>query len=276
MTEPKKAAKGDWDTDYNDDNKEGNEGSSEGKEFRKARFMKMSSPGKYIVRLAGDHVNFRKHFKPYIAKVQDSDKNIDPAWQAGFYPPQKSAVNVINKTDVWDWDKMEEKGTGTLEILEKGPSVFKHFANYKGIFGVVPSGKKGPNFLLEVKIPKKENGEYDRLKTEYFVTHLKESPFTKEEVEMIRKEGGLFPLQDIYKSTSAEKMKEMWDALSDAQKIAPKSPFDKNGSTKKEEAPSQKVEEKMEDSPADNGDDLFDGGGSDASDNETDDSAELF
>jgi len=275
MTEQRKAAKGNWDEDYKDENKEG-DGGAENKDFRKARFSSMSKPGKYVVRLVGDHVNFRKHFKPYIAKVQDGDKDIDPAWQAGFYPPQKSAVNIINKTDVWDWNKMEATGTGTLEILEKGPSVFKHFANYKGIFNVIPSGKKGPDFIIEVKIPKDEKGEYIRLKTEYLVTHLKEAPFTEEEIKMIKEDGGLFPLQEIYKSTPADKMQEMWDALSDAQKVAPKRDWDKD-KPKTEEAPSKKVEEKMEDSPADSGDDLFDGEETVTSDgSDADDSAELF
>jgi hypothetical protein len=280
MTEPQKAAKGNWDEDYKEDNSENKEPSGGNKEFRKARYMNMSKPGKYVVRLVGDHVNFRKHFKPYNAKVQDGEKDIDPAWQAGWFPAAKSAVNVINKTEVWDFDKKCATGVGTLEILEKGPSVFKHFANYKSVNDVIPSGKNGPDFIIEVKIPKDENGEYIRLKTEYLVGAIaKPAPFTEEEKAMVKADGGLFPLQDIYRSTPAEKMQEMWDALTDEQKKAPKREWDddkKSDAPKAEAKAPEKMEEKMEDSPADAGDDLFDGGDAEPDDGAKDDSTELF
>jgi hypothetical protein len=267
-TESREAKKGTWDK-KEDDDKTNNGDSPDENNFRKAKYMDMSKPGKYCVRLVGDHVEFRKHFKPYMARVQDEDKDIDPAWQAGWYPPEKSAVNVINKTAVWDFEKNVATGVGTLEILEKGPSVFKHFKNYKTLAGIIPSGKKGPNFIIEVTIPKGPDGKPNKLKTDYAVQAIPcEAPFTEEEKQMVKAAGGLFNLPVLFKSTSAAKMKEMWDALTPEQKIAPKKVWDdkdkdKDKDKKKEaskieaEAPAP-MNETMSDSPADLGDDLFD------------------
>ena len=280
MTEPKKAAKGNWDEDYKENESNSDESSQgDNSDFRKARYMSMSKPGKYVVRLVGDHVNFRKHFKPYMAKVQDDEKDIDPAWQAGWWPGKKSAVNVINKTDVWDFEKNVATGTGSLEILEKGPSVFKHFANYKSVFDVIPSGKQGPDFMITVTVPKGKDGKPNVLKTEYAVQSMKEAPFTEDEIKMIKDDGGLFKLEDIYRSTPADKMKEMWDALTEEQKKAPKREWDddkKSDEPKAEAAAPEKMEEKMEDSPADSGDDLFGADSKESKDDSGDDSTDLF
>lgn len=271
---------GNWDEDFKEDNKGG--GSSTSKSDRpKLVYMDMKSPGVYKIRLVGAHVKFRKHFKPYMANVQDSDKEIDPAWKAGFFPPLKFSINCIDRAD------------GVLKILEKGASVFKHFANYKALFGVDPAGKEGPDFAITVTIPKGKDGKPNKMKTEYAVTHLEKAPFTEKDMKVICKldekgniikdEKGkpisnLWKLKEIYKSTSAEKMKKMWDDLPDEKKIAPK----REGDSKDVSAPSEDeepasapetpvvVEEKMDGAPAD-GEDLFDN-----KENKEKDSSELF
>jgi len=263
MTAPEK---GNWDADFKDDeNKSKGNGGQDNRP--KTEYMDMTKPGDYKLRLVGPHVKCRKHFKPYRATVQDNEKSQDPAWVAGFMPGKRFAINVIDRAD------------GKLKILEKGASVFKHFANYKSVFGEDPAGKNGPDFLIKVTVPKLPNGEPNKLKTEYTVTHLKEAPFTADEVKMI-KEKGLWPLLEIYKSTPADKMKEMWDALPDDKKIAPKKndDDDDNGDSKKDsernektENAIEKMEEKTVDSPADSKD-LFEEEKAD----EDKDSAELF
>ena len=260
-------AVGNWDEDFKDENKSGGSTSSK-TDFPKAVYLETKKPGIYKFRLVGAHVKFRKHFKPYPAVVQDGEKDIDPSWKAGFFPPQKWAINVIDRAD------------GQLKILEKGATVFKHFANYKALFGIDPSGKEGPDFALTVKIPMKD-GKPNKIKTEYNVTHLDKAPFTPADMKVICKTdkdgnilkddkgkpmSNLWKLKEIYKSTSAEKMKKMWDDLPEAAKIAPKRDFDKGTasddddaatSTPTESEPAEPIEEKMDGAPA-NSEDLFD------------------
>lgn len=266
-----KAEKGNWDEDFKED--AGGEKPSN-QDRPKTLYMDMSKPAKYTVRLVGPHVKCRKHFKPYRAVVQDNEKNVDPAWQAGFFPQKRYAVNVIDRSD------------GKLKILEKGASVFKHFANYKAVFGKDPAGvKDGPDFLITVTVPKGPNGQLNKLKTDYTVTHLKEAPLTKEEIEMIKAQK-LWPLTDIYKSTPPEKMKEMWDALPDDKKIPPKREGDNSDSGDTRPAQSaqpanipvvqakvEPVEEKMEGAPADS-EDLFEENDAEGKDDK--DSTNLF
>jgi len=280
-------AVGNWDEDFKEDNKNGGSGSTSNNPDRpKAVYIDMKQPGIYKIRLVGAHVKFRKHFRPYMANVQDGDKDIDPAWKAGFFPPQKWAINVIDRAD------------GKLKILEKGATVFKHFANYKALFGIDPSGKEGPDFAITVTIPKGKDGKPNKLKTEYAVTHLEKAPFTQADMKVICKLddkgeikkdekdkpiSNLWRLKEIYRTTSPEKMKKMWDALPEDKKIAPKREGDTTGGAASKEvdpeedsppaateAPAEPVEEKMDGAPAD-GEDLFD-----SKESKEKDSSELF
>lgn len=276
--ETTKAEKGDWEKDFPADGGTGGGGGKSNEDREKIPYLDMSKPAKYKVRLVGPYVKCRKHFKPYRATVQDKDKSIDPAWQAGWTPSKRYAINVIDRAD------------GKLKILEKGPSVFKHFYAYKVDCNNDPSGKEGPDFIITVSIPKGDDGLPNKLKTEYTVTHLERAPFTKEDMKVIcevdesgnivkdektgKAKSKLFPLLDIYKSTSADKMKQMWDAIPEEKRIAPKRAEDdddealKSKTPAKEEAP---VVEKMAEAPA-NKSDLFD----DNKGNKEDNSTELF
>jgi len=254
MSKPKT---GNWDEESKQaEAKNANTSSDSNSNRPKTDYMDMSKPGDYDVRLVGPHVWFRKHFKPYRATVQDEDKGVDPAWQAGFFPGLRAAINVIDRAD------------GKLKILEKGTTVFNRFAEYKSIFNKDPAGKDGPNFRIKVSIPKGKDGLPNKLKTEYSVTHMQDAPFTDAEKKIfvklddkgnvIKGEDGkaisnLWPLKEIYKSTSAEKLKEMWDALPPEKKIAPKketSDGDSSNSPSEKKPEAKPIAEKMDKAPA--------------------------
>jgi len=261
-----KAEEGNWDEDFKEE--ENTSEKSSQTEGRKTEYMDMSQPGQYKIRLVGPFIKCRKRFKPYRATVQVHDKDLDVAWSNGWPAPGKRfAVNVLDKTG------LKEGEVGVLKVLEKGPSVFKHFSNYKAVFNENPSGKTGPDFLITVKIPNDDKGQPVKLKTEYSVMHLEKAPFTEAEVNMITKQK-LWPLKEIYKSTSAESIQKMWDALSDDQRVAPKKKdFPAQGDST-QDAPTTPIEEAMDDAPA-NSDDLFnDAKGGDATD--SGESGELF
>ena len=212
---------GDWDEDFN---KESNPKSDDGtgSDYRKVVYMDMSQAKTYKIRLVGSHVKFRKHWQPIKATVKDDGKSMDPAWQAGFLPGRRFAINVIDKTDL-------AKGeTGELKVLEKGATVFKAFAAYKAATEIDPAGKDGPDFVITVKIPIKD-GKPNKMKTEYSVVPVAPAPFTEDEVKMLsKKQGGvgLWPLKDIYKPATAEKLQELWDAVPEDKRVAPKKPWD--------------------------------------------------
>jgi len=67
------------------------------------------------------------------------------------------------------------------------------------------------------------------MKTEYSVVPVAPAPFTEDEVKMLsKKQGGvgLWPLKDIYKPATAEKLQELWDAVPEDKRVAPKKPWD--------------------------------------------------
>ena len=246
-----------WDDDIKNEAAKKEGGST--KNFdNKTEFLKMDEEGDYKIRLVGPYVKCRKHFTPYRATVQDSEKSIDPAWLAGFYPNERFAINVIDRAD------------GKIKVLEKGNSVFKHFINYKKVFGKAPNGKDGTDWLITVSIPVID-GKKNKFKTEYTVTRLDPTPFTAEEMDKIvdkdkidpetkKPTSKLWPLKKIFRSTPAEAMKKMWDELPADKKIAPKKDYkgaEKKASTPVVETGAEPIEENMDSSPADNGNDMF-------------------
>jgi len=292
MTE---AAVGNWDSDFSDNqNGEGDKG-EKGKQgnnsFPKTEYMKMEPPGTYKIRLVGQFVKFRKHFRPYRATVQDSERDIDPAWQAGFWPQQRYAINVIDRAD------------GKIKVLEKPHSLFKLFYAYRDATKIDPTKNDGPDWSITVKIPKDKSGKIpldkdgnpDKLKTEYTAMPLDKTPFTPEELkkifkvdekgEFIKGEDGkrvsnLWPLRTIYKSTSAEVMQKMWNELPADRKIAPKKKA-KDGAEKtetptpEEAGGAEPAEESMTGAPAENND-MFEKEGKEAPKTAEGKSEELF
>jgi len=233
MSEDKAAQSGNWDEDFAPKTAGG--GSQSGD--TKNKYMSLSEAGNYRVRLVGNHVKFYRHWSPVKAITHYDYKSKDPAWQAGFYPSKRFAINVIDRSD------------GQLKILEKGAQVFQAFSEYKSLFDKNPAGKDGPDFNIKVEIP---GG--DKRSTKYTVTHLDSAPFTEAEKAMIRE--NIFDLPKIYKSTPLDKIQEQWDALPDEDKIAPVREGDKKTAPKKEAQTKLPTKEVMEDAPA-NDDDLF-------------------
>jgi hypothetical protein len=262
MSEETSNISGDWDIDFQP-KEEKQQSSNSGSDIQ---YMKMSEPGKYIVRLVGPYVKVRKHFKPYNATIVDGaeGKAVDPAWQAGFVPSKRFAINVIDKTNLGEGE------TGQLKILEKGPTVFQNFQAWKGVTGVDPSKGQGPDFVITVTIPKDDNGNYNRLKTKYQVVPVEKAPFTEEEKAMIEAKG-LYDLTKIYKPTPTEKLEEMWNALDDAAKVAPPKPWDKDKKEATASAPAQAPQDAPAEPAVASNDDVFaDSGSESATQNPTD------
>lgn len=242
------AEKGSWD-DFNKDEQEKKSG---GEDRRRAEYMKFDKAGDYTIRLVGHHVQFLRHWDPFERKdrviTDKTYKGKDPAWNAGFYPRKTFAIHVIDRAD------------GQLKILEKGNQIFKEFAQYAKVNNINPSQKDGPDFVITVTIPNPN----DKRTTRYSVMAKRDAaPFTAEEIAMVK--ANVYPLADIYKSTTLEKIQELWNAVPEDKKIPPKRDWE----DKKSDAPAPAAApapapvtqdeapvEKIADAPADE-EDLF-------------------
>lgn len=240
MSDNKKADVGSWDTDFPADKEKTNNDYNE----KRLPFMKFEKPGDYTIRLVGNHVKFHRHWAPFKNRVIShiDYKDEDPAWQAGFYPRETFAIHIIDRQD------------GELKILEKGRSLFKQFARYKIVNDVNPAGKEGPDWVITVEWP---NG--NKRQAKYSATaKAKPSPFTEEEIEMIKE--NKVPLKDIYQTTPLEKIQELWDEIPEEAKVK-ESPLESDSPKVKEEIPqsSNNLEESLETANVEsNNDNLFD------------------
>jgi len=256
-----KAQNGDWDKNFSGQKKTENKSDTKGK---RAAYMDLSKEGVYKVRLVGKYIVYYRRWAPAVTETHTTHidyKDKDPFWVAKFPTPPRFAIRMIDRN---------EKDL-QLKILDKGSGVFEHFATYKRLFGIDPAGKDGPDFIIEVKIPKKADGTPDKLSTEYTVTHADKAPFTDAEKEMIKRDIQTISLEDIYKPDPLEKIVEIWNKTPESKRIPPKRNDNKQSN---KEAP-KKEEKKVEDKTQGDNDDLFEKKDSDKS-AETSESGELF
>lgn len=185
MSDTHVAEKANWDGNFEKPNNTG----------KKAVYMKFDGPGDYQVRFLGSFVKFLRHNDPFErARVitHPSYKDQDPAWAAGFVPRETYAIHVLDRRD------------GIIKILEKGNSIFKHLGKYKKLTNVDPSGKTAPDFIISVEWP---GG--NKMQAKYTVTPMPtSSELTAGEIDNFKK--NLVKLDEMYKSTSLEKIAELW------------------------------------------------------------------
>ena len=244
---------GSWDEDFPKQTE--NKKDSSGGDRKKAKYMDLSKPGRYLVRIVGNYVSYFRRWTPEVIENHTTHleyKDKDPFWKAGFRTPKRFAIHVIDRAD------------GEIKILDKGPGIFEEFAKYKRLKGINPAGKDGPNFFIEVKIPMK-NGKPDKKNTEYSVMPDEKTPLTEAELEKLKAEK--YPLQDIYKPDPIEKILDIWERTPEDKKIAPsreskfKSDKTEDKQTKTEAKTETKVETKKEEKKVEdkteNDDELF-------------------
>jgi hypothetical protein len=162
---------------------------------------------KYIKFAAGETVRVRLLSKPffydqyYFRKDElgsETDISIispgdgDPLPDVGVEAKTRCAVNVFNRDD-----------NNEVQILTCGPSIYNHFINWCKKNKINPGSGKGCDFEIEAT----GNG----LKRRYIVTALLQTPFTKEEKALLSNKennNGLFMLENIFKPTPVEEIKE--------------------------------------------------------------------
>jgi len=229
------ADKGNWDEDF----KPRDESGDAEKSNDRIPYMTFDKPGEYRARLVGNYVRFLRWWAPFTSRVitHDSYRDEDPAWNVkGFWPRLTFAIHIIDRQD-----KDAQHPTGKLKILEKGTSIFEAFASYKRINDINPAGAEGPDFVITVEWP---GG--NKRQAKYKVTACaKPSPFSDQEKEMVKNEHA--PLKEIYKATPLDKIKELWEELSDDAKIPPKRDDKEEVATTHSTKQSTRVTEPIED-----------------------------
>lgn len=103
--------------------------------------------------------------------------------KTGEKAKERFAVNVIDRAD------------GKLKVLEGAVTIFKQMAVWSKSTGLDPGTKDGGDFAISVECP----GNVKK-NTRYNCQFLGPVPFSKDETDMIKKQG-LYKLDEIYKPT---------------------------------------------------------------------------
>jgi hypothetical protein len=238
--------------------------------------------GEHEIRLVGEPHEI------YIAWIKNpetgaNDKFIVP--QKGGYIQRLKALGVEVKKNYATNCFVISDDKVRLRILEKGPSIFDSFSNWYHHFTypkghkkegqkINPGGVDGPKFLISALDPPGKNSNQ---RINYSVIALQQTPFTKEQIEVLKREKidaekyadlplgerGKIDLAKYYDEERAEeKLKNMHLELAGISKV--------DGNSDTEDAPISGSDDES-DSPA-GSDDIGDLIGEDSS---SDDSQEV-
>jgi len=162
---------------------------------------KSNSNGVAYIRLeTGKSYRIRPVGKPYriyqyfIERNADQGKGFAKAYtedadncvvfkKTGEKARERFAVNVIDRSD------------GKLKVLEGAVTIFKQMAVWSKSTGLDPGTKDGGDFAITVECP----GNIKK-NTRYQCQFLSPVAFTKDETDMIKKQG-LYKLDEIFKPT---------------------------------------------------------------------------
>ncbi len=151
----------------------------------------------YKIRLLGKPYRFQRHYDVIHATSPGFD--LDAAWQAGHAPKERYAILILDRND-----------GNKLKVLEAGPGVFNEFKSYFELKQVDPGGKKGPNWIIQVKVPTriKDGKSYkDRRQTQYRIIADDPAPLNAEEAKYVQENWQ--EVKNIKKPTDPELIKEM-------------------------------------------------------------------
>ena len=207
------------------------------KEQRKSKlqFIKFESGKGKTFRPIGGAVEFTKFFVNGRAVVVDSpyadEASARMEAQSGQkHPPRtRFAINVIDRED------------GQIRILEGGPSIFKHFANWSKLNqGAPPGGRAGMDWSV---MPEGEG-----LNREYSTMPICPAPLSQDEIKLANETKEKYTLTDVFAGCSMEEVvdKAFGDRSrgSDAPVLAP-------ATTPAAPAPAPVATSELSDDPAD-------------------------
>lgn len=154
-------------------------------------FVKFTS-GKNTVRLVGEPHEI------YVCWMRNTESGKNEKYivpKKGGYIDRLKSLNLdVRKYYATNCFVLEDDVV-RLRILEKGPGIFESFYNWYSNFkypkghknegqNINPGGVDGPNFLIVAETP---SGKNQNLRTNYSVMALQQSPFTKEQIEVLKR-----------------------------------------------------------------------------------------
>ena len=161
-------------------------------------FLKLKAGNKYRIRLVGNKpFSYLQYWEPVVCRspgVGADGTPICPILQANpdNRPKDRYATWVLDRDD-----------GNKLKVMDFPPSLYNYFRDWAANTGKNPGGKDGFDWIVTVK---KESSF-----TKYAGTPLEPTPFTPEELSMIKKEKLGERLADLRRDNTPEEIREMLD-----------------------------------------------------------------
>lgn len=161
-------------------------------------YLRLEAGKKYRIRPVGKPMEVNRYYVPDAATGKTrSAITADPKTciirqkYPNIQPKLRYAVNVIDRAD------------GKIKVLEAPPSIFRSMRQWAEATGKDPGGSEGADFSISVEIP----AGADKRRTTYPTAALVPTPFTEDELAMIRSSG--HKLSKIYEPTPRDKIESI-------------------------------------------------------------------
>lgn len=139
-------------------------------------FLKLEAGKRYTVRLVGKAYKYFQHWEPVVCRSPGTDPEtgqvLDPLMQAGLEPKLRYSIWVLDRND-----------GNKLKLMDFPSTLFKTFLEWKEAYNEDPGGIQGTDWNIKLEVPAGGN----KKNTKYSAFPLKQTPFTPEEAELIKK-----------------------------------------------------------------------------------------
>jgi len=162
------------------------------------QFLKLQGGNTYTIRLVGKPIRYMQHWEPVICRSPGVDEKtkqvIDPLMVQGYQPKPRYAIWVFHREDGNKFKVMDYPGI----LMDK----FKEWAVTNN---VDPGREQGPDWVVKLEVP---GG--DKRRTRYHATaKMNSTPFTAEEMEILKAEKFHDKLVDFRKPNTPDEIRAM-------------------------------------------------------------------
>lgn len=173
------------------------EAKEKGKGQGGGQFLKLEAGKKYKVRLVSNAVQYFQHWEPIICRSpgvdKETGKTLDPLMLQGYAPKKRYAIWVFDRED-----------QNKLKVMDFPPTLYEQFSEWKANFNDNPGGANGPDWSIRLEIP-----GTDRRRTKYKASNLDKTPFTEEEIALIKSSNLKEKLAELRKENTPEEIRAL-------------------------------------------------------------------
>lgn len=174
-------------------------------------FLKLEPNKKYRLRFVGKAFQYLQHWEPVICRSPEKDAQgnvIDPLMLKGFTPKRRYSIWVLDRDD-----------GNKLKLLDFSTAIYITVTEWQSAYNKEAGGNEGPDWQIKIEVPPNGN----RRQAKHKALALDRTPFTEEELAMLREAKLKEKLLEMRRPNTPEEINAMLAKLTEGKAGAPSS-----------------------------------------------------